>query len=467
MNPVHVKDLLLVTQGKPVNSSVLPNKVNTISFDSRTTQSNDIFWALRGSNFDGHNFVTQALAKGAAACIVDSRYRQRPTPDEQRLIFVEDTLTALQKFAKWYRTQHQVTTIGITGSYGKTTTRELLYSVLSTKREGLRNHENQNNEFGVPFNLLKLTPQDQFLIMEMGAGKPNDIAPLTEITAPQIGIITGIGPAHLKGFRDIHQIIETKSELLKGLPANGMAVIPGDKPWTECLRKNITCQVITFGTQHNNQHQATRIRSFNNQLEFKTKQSKYQLSVIGQHHISTALSVIAVATELGYTPEEIQKGFDKFQPVAGRSRLVQTHPWTVIDDTYNANPVSCKASCQTLANWNTSGKRFLILGDMLELGQDTKTYHEDIGREAINRQFDYVFTYGENAKYIVMEILKNRSANTMAQAFDSQTELTEAIRHYIRPNDVVLVKGSRGMRMENIVSNITQTKVNEYTAIAG
>ncbi|MCA9068607.1 MAG: UDP-N-acetylmuramoyl-tripeptide--D-alanyl-D-alanine ligase [Planctomycetaceae bacterium] len=464
MNPVDVTTLLTATQGQFQNLHPLHKNASRISFDTRELKPNDIFWALRGSNFDGHDFALNALSKGAFACVVDKKADKKLLQFEDRLIIVEDTLTALQKYAKWHRAQHQVTAIGITGSYGKTTTRELLYSVLSTTNSGIKNQGNQNNEIGVPFTLLKLSPQDQFLIMEMGAAKPYDIAPLTEITSPQIGIITGIGPAHLEGFGSIEQIIETKTELVKRLPENGIAFIPGDEDWTACL-SDVSCRIVTFGMQESNHYRATQIASVNDQLSFFANNDNYQLSILGRHHVTTALVVIAVARELGYTPTEIQEGFDRFQQVTGRGRMVRSDPWTVIDDSYNANPVSCRASCHMLANWNSKGKRFLVLGDMLELGPDSKLYHEELGQHVAELGSDYVLTNGPNCKYLVNEVRRHKSTKTTAIAFDSRHLLLNAVRQYIRPDDIVLVKGSRGMEMEQIVNGIPAERVPEYLAL--
>jgi UDP-N-acetylmuramoyl-tripeptide--D-alanyl-D-alanine ligase len=345
----------------------------------------------------------------------------------------------------------------VTGSYGKTTTRELLHSVLSAKHPVIQNQYNHNNEIGVPLTLLQLKPEHRFLIVEMGAANPGDIQPLADFAMPNIGIFSGIGPAHLSGFGTIEQIVKTKGDLIASLPKEGLALIPGDSKWITELNCWAQCRVLTYGLDSSNSYHATRTEVENTNLVLEVRSHEYKLPLCGRHHLTTGLSVIAAATELGYSPIEIQQGFDAFRIVPGRGDVKLTTPITIIDDTYNANPVSCQAACETLANWKTTGKRVLILGDMLELGPLAAEYHEALGRFAGTQQLNVILAVGEHAGQVITGIRKSAKPNTIVLSFAEHDELIRELQPILTPGDVVLVKGSRGMRMETVVEAILKS----------
>lgn len=462
MESVPIHDFLTAIGGKSNHLSCLPVCINRISLDSRKITRGDVFWAIRGKTHDGHQFVESALKQDAAACIVEETY-----PDNkscQPLIKVENTLAALQSFARWYRSRYSVISIGITGSYGKTTTRELLHSVLSVKKDGIQSQFNYNNEIGVPLTVLNLKSRHQYLVVEMGAAKPDDIRPLAEISQPQVGIITGIGPAHLTGFKSIDQIVQTKGDLIAALPKEGFAVVPGANPWTEAFRKRARCRVLSVGIGSENTWSATGIQSRNNELWFQTDGQKYRLPIGGRHQVTTGLAAIAVAKEYGYSSEDIQLGFNRFQVVSGRGRIVQQLPWTVIDDTYNANPVSCRAACEMLGSWETLGRRILVLGDMLELGEESALYHTKLGEIAARSGIDTLLTLGQQGENIERGIRNAGNKNMDFASFVDPQALTSELNDRLREQDVILVKGSRGMRMERIVQSLV---VNEAVLQTG
>jgi UDP-N-acetylmuramoyl-tripeptide--D-alanyl-D-alanine ligase len=450
MEAVSITNFLKAINGQAEKTIHLLQHISSICLDSRTLKPGDVFWAIRGENYDGHQFIKSALKNGASACVIEARDEVEQNQNHP-LIRVAETLRALEEFAKWYRSQFSQTTIGITGSFGKTTTRELLHTVLSVRHSGIQNQKNYNNEIGVPLTILELERKHQFLIMEMGAARPGDILPLTQITSPQIGIITGIGPAHLGGFQTIEQIVQTKGDLIAGLPQDGLALIPGDSEWTKSLRDRALCRVLTFGQTSDSTYHATNIRSLNANLAFEVKGHEYRLPVTGRHYLSMSLSIIAIARELGYTPKEIQQGFNQFQPVTGRGNIVQTSSWTIIDDTYNANPASCRAACEMLAEWKTTGRRILVLGDMLELGPDADFYHRELGQLAGKKNIDVILAIGQHAKHIVAGVKNSEKADVTVKAFHEQQALIDELKNTLRPSDVILVKGSRGMRMERII----------------
>lgn len=454
MKPINIRELLKAVDGSTNELRRLPNRIERISLDSRTLQPNDLFWAIKGNNYDGHDFVESAQQAGASACIVNANSKQNQQADPERLIFVKDALTALQDYAKWYRSTCPASVIALTGSYGKTTTRELLFSVLATKFDCLQNQGNQNNEIGVPLTILQLNDQHEHLIVELGAANPGDIKPLAKITSPQFGLITGIGPAHMEGFHTQEQIIKTKGDLIASLPADGLALIPGGEIWSEQLINRADCQVITFGLSPENHYNATHVESSNHQVTFQCNGHKYHLPLIGRHHVTTGLSAVAVGTELGLTPVEIQQGFQEFQPRPGRGQVVQNRPWTIIDDTYNASPATCEAACRTLANWQTNGRRFFVIGDMLDLGPDTDRYHRQLGRLASELKIDFVYAYGDYSDQIKMGAASSRRFGTEVFPYADRNQLSKELKDRLRDDDVVLVKGSRGRQMEVVVNDL-------------
>ncbi len=440
MESVSTQELATAIRSQIRDLACLPSHINRICLDSRHLSPGDVFWALRGKNYDGHQFVQSAIENGAAACVVGKSTLDRQL--DEKLLHVSDTMAALHQFAGWYRRRFSSVSIGITGSYGKSTTKEMLNAVLSVKQNGVRNQFNYNNEIGVPLTVLNLLSKHQYMIVEMGAAKPGDIFPLTAMAAPSIGIITGIGPAHLTGFKSIEEIVRTKGDLIASLPRDGLAVIAGDNQWTKEISKRSKCRLITFGFQRGNSFHAKHIESQNMEVRFQSDGCEYRIPTRGRHHVATALSVIAVAKELGYSRSDIQLGFDAFRPIAGRGQIVRQKPWTVIDDTYNANPGSCRAACEMLADWKTSGHRVLVMGDMLELGDDTHWHHEQLGQFAAMLRIDVIYTLGQQGESIARGTRSIANSTTDVVCFVDPEALIEKLNDNLRPDDVVLVKGS-------------------------
>ena len=452
MESVSTQDFATAIHSQIPDPACLPSHINHICLDSRNLIPGDVFWAIRGKNYDGHQFVQSAIEKGAAACVVGESTSNRQL--EAKLFHVSDTMAALHQLAQWYRKRFNPVSIGITGSYGKTTTKEMLYAVLSIKDDGIRNQLNYNNEIGVPLTILNLLPKHQFVIVEMGAAKPGDILPLTAMAAPGIGIITGIGPAHLTGFKSIEEILRTKGDLIASLPRDGLAVIAGDNQLAKKISKRSKCRTLTVGLQPDNSIRAKQVKLQNTEVRFQSDGCEYRIPTSGRHHITTALSVIAVAKEMGYSRLEIQTGFDAFRPVTGRGQIVQQTPWTIIDDTYNANPGSCRAACEMLADWKTTGHRILVIGDMLDLGDESHLHHERVGQFAANHKIDVIYTLGQQGERIARGTQSIENSTTDVVCFVDSEALIEKLRDNLRPDDVVLVKGSRGMRMERILQAI-------------
>jgi UDP-N-acetylmuramoyl-tripeptide--D-alanyl-D-alanine ligase len=427
--------------------------VTRISIDSRSLERGDVFWALLGTQHNGHDFVADAVARGATACVVERRHAARLSGP---LMIVDDTRRALSDFAGWYRQQTDALIIGVTGSVGKTTTREMIHSVLSVRHAGLRSRRNFNNEIGLPLSLLELGAADEFGVFEMGAARIGDIRALCEIASPEVGVITRIGKAHLETFGSLQAVYQGKGELLDALPACGFAVISGDDKRLRARADGAACQVICVGENPGNQVRATNIDFRPGKLRFAVDRRNYELPAPARHYLNAALCALAVAREIGMEPGAIAEGFNRFVGQPGRCTVENAETFTIIDDTYNANPLSMQAACLCLRDWPARGHKLLIVGDMLELGAETQKSHQELGACIAAINVDHLLAFGDNADLVSLGALgagmrPHRVAN--CRELDS---LLTVLDCWLAPGDVVLVKGSRAMRMERVVQWLKQ-----------
>lgn len=458
MSDVALRDILAATNGKPQGLAA-ETTFTRIHIDSRTVQPGDLFWALRGERHDGHDYIRDALASGAKAAVIAERNHGSTTGPA---IAVPDTLQALWDFAAWHRSQRDAAVIGVTGSFGKTTTREMIFAALSSRHCGLRNPRNYNNHIGVPLTLLELVDHHEFAVLELGASAAGEIEEMARLAAPEIGVVTGIGPAHLDGFRTIEGVIAAKRELIAALPLSGFAVLNGDDPAVRDMAKHAACPVIFIGEQEHNdifahgiEHEP-RPSGSGHVLRFRVERNDYELPVIGRHHVHAALAAIAIGREIGLSPETIAEGLRSFQPVDGRCRLHRVGDWHVIDDTYNSNPGSLRAACAVLRDWPGAGQRILVTGDMKELATETITWHSDAGRRAADANIDLIVAHGDLARHVVGGA-KDAGMDAGRLADCKSLEAVQTVLDcWLEPGDVVLVKGSRSMRMERVVEWLRQ-----------
>src|SRR5262245_36218058 len=452
MEPVPCTKLLAATRGQTarVKDDLVLRRV---SVDSRTLQAGDLFWALRGKTHDGHQFVGEAQRRGAVASVVE---RRSAGTLQGPLVLVDDTLQSLGDFARWYRQQSEALIIGVTGSVGKTTTREMLYAVLSAGHHGLRSERNFNNEVGLPLSLLELGTDDEFAVFEMGAARIDDIRKLCEIACPEVGVITRIGKAHLETFGSLEAIYQGKCELLEALPQHGFAVVAGDDEQMRTCAVRAACPVIFVGEKSDNQVRATAVEFAPGRLQFVVDRKKYELPAPARHYLTAALCALAVAREIGMDPAAIAEGFRRFVTPPGRCLVEQTENCTIIDDTYNASPLSMQAACLCLKDWPGPGHKLLIVGDMLELGAETQKSHRDLGACVAANHFDRLLAFGENAGEVSWGALHAGMRPHVVAEFHEIDTLLTVLDCWLEPGDVVLVKGSRGMRMERVVQWLRQ-----------
>jgi UDP-N-acetylmuramoyl-tripeptide--D-alanyl-D-alanine ligase len=419
-----------------------------ISIDSRTVASGDVFWAINGDRFDGHDFVPAAVKAGAQAVVVG-----RDCGLGSNQLLVANVEAALREFAAWYRSMLLGTVVGITGSVGKTTTRRMVHDVLASRYSVTQSPKNFNNHFGVPLSLLSASADDHFVVLELGASAVGEIQSLAELSAPEIGIVTAVAPAHLEGFGTIDDVRQGKGELVEALPDFGVALLNGDDPNVRQMAARANCDVQFFGTTNDCDIRASEVLASADELRFVVDGSDYVLNVLGAHHLTGALAAIAVGREAGLLPDEIQQGFSAFEPTAGRCFVTRIGESVLIDDTYNASPKSTLAAADTLGQFADHPQRILVMGDMGELGPDAESLHFETGTACGERaDIDLILGIGLFAPQFVAGAA---SAGTEAIEAGSPEDLMTTLVSRFSPGDAALFKGSRSAAMEQFVEQLT------------
>jgi UDP-N-acetylmuramoyl-tripeptide--D-alanyl-D-alanine ligase len=456
MEPVQLEQLLNATRGQTAEMKDESIVLTRVSIDSRTLQPGDLFWALRGTTHDGHDFVNDAIRRGAVACVVDRSGKLELTGPR---IIVDDTRRALGDFARWNRHRWESLIIGVTGSVGKTTTREMIHAVLSAEHVGRQSYGNYNNEIGLPLSLLELAAGDEFAVYEMGAARIGDIRELCEIACPEVGVLTRIGKAHLETFGTIDNVYQAKGELLDALPKHGFAVVSGDDSVMRSIAVRAACPVIFVGEQPENQVRATNVVFQPGRLQFTVDRRTYELNVPARHYLTAALCALAVAREIGMQPAAIAAGFRRFVGQPGRCTVEQAETCTIIDDTYNASPLSMQAACLALSAWPAEGHKLFVVGDMLELGTETQACHQDLGAFVAAASVDRLLAFGKSAGHVSHGALNaGMKPHAVAECRELDS-LLAVLDCWLEPGDVVLVKGSRGMRMERVVHWLKKRRI--------
>lgn len=420
-----------------------------ITTDSRKVRSGMMFAALSGERSDGHDFIAAAQAAGAVAALVGKTTEQLSDESFQYWI-VDDVLTALGTLANAWRDEIRPYTIAITGSNGKTTTREMVTNILSLSANVLATSGNFNNELGLPLTLFELDAGHEYCVLEMGASKSGDINYLARMAVPQLGLVTNVGPAHLQGFGNEEGVARAKGELYAALPAEGYAIFNADEPWCDLWREmNSADSTITFGRKkHCEVYPVPDEQGY--RIHTPAGDFSLRLSLPGDHNLQNALAATAVALALNISVDQIRTGLENTRPVPGRLNLVHTDAgWMVIDDTYNANPASLYAALQVLAH--ERGEPWLVLGDMKELGQGSRKMHAEMGEAARALGVQRIFAIGDASLFTV------DAFGSGGRHFTDHATLIDVLCSELRPGVACLVKGSRSMEMERVVQAISDS----------
>ena len=432
-----------------------PGEISGVSTDTRAIGPGNLFVALRGERFDGHDFLPEAAARGARAAVVERAQGASPGP-LPRLV-VEDTLRALGAVARFHRRRFSVPVVGVTGSNGKTTTREMIAAILGAMGPVLRNEGNLNNEVGVPLTLLKLSGEHRFAVIEMGMNHPGEIARLAAIAEPRVGVVTLAAPAHLEGLGTIEAVADAKAELYQGLPDDGVAVANADDPrlLKRALASGRRLLTFTAGPERRGDVVVLEIVSqgadgLRAVLGIGNRSVPVHMpALVGAHNALNAAAAAATAVALGATDREIARGLHEVRPVGRRLRL-ETLPsgLCLLDDCYNANPASMSAALRTLSDLAEGRDRAAVLGDMLELGTFEGEAHRALGEEAARAGLRRLAAFGPRSRLTAQAA---RAAGLCAFHTEDIDELVGWVQTGVVPPAVLLVKGSRGMKLERLV----------------
>jgi len=424
--------------------------------DTRLVEKGSLFIALIGERFDGHAFVQQAIEKGADCIIVNCDYTKEELAQlNVTIIRVNNTLTAYQQLAKLYRNSFDIPVIAITGSNGKTTTKDLTASVLSSKFNVLKTKANYNNEIGLPLTLFSLTEEHEVAVVEMGMRGFGQIEALAKIAMPTIGIVTNVGETHIELLGSLENIAKAKGELVDAMDAHGVVILNVDNPYVREMQTQAKGKVILFGLSEGADVKASNVKTSGQETTFDCnfagKNYSFVLPMVGRHNVYNALAAITVGFELGLTAEEMQSGLAEFTASGMRLAIGQVGDYTVINDAYNASPMSMVAAIEALKE--VAGNRSIaVLGDMLELGDIAVEAHVNIGLKLAEKKIDAVITIGEMAKHIASSARENGIAQVAICDNHSQAGLV--LKKILQAGDTILVKGSRSMQMEKVIELI-------------
>jgi UDP-N-acetylmuramoyl-tripeptide--D-alanyl-D-alanine ligase len=435
--------------------------VKNVCTDSRQAKAGELFFAICGEKFDGHDFLNEVAAKKVGGIVIEQKKIPAQLPDCVVLV-VDDARIAFGKLAAAYRKDFSLPVIAVGGSNGKTTTKELLASVLRQKFATLWSEASFNNDIGVPATLLRLEKSHDAAVLEAGTNHPGELAPLVKMIQPKFGVITSIGREHLEFFGDVAGVAQEEGWLAELLPADGKLFLNGDGEWTEKIAARATAKIVRIGFGEKNDWRAKKIRLDKSGLTFQVESPKkefcgeYRVNLLGRHQAVNALFAIAVGAEFGLEPAQIQRGLAECQPPKMRMQFWEANGVRVLDDAYNANMDSTIAALETLCDLPLQGRRVAVLGDMEELGAHSEASHTEIGKCAAELKIGQLFAVGKMAS--VVATAARDGGLTRVIEFENVEAAMKAIKNFLKPGDVVLLKASRASRLERIAETLKSEK---------
>ena len=451
MKPFTLREALKAVGGRYYgDEAALDAVIERVTSDSRTVCPGTLFIALKGTRVDGHDFMAGSIAAGAVACLSE----REPAPNERPAIAVDSTFRATGALAAWYRGRFDIPVIGITGSVGKTTTKEMVAAVLSQRYDTHKTQKNLNNELGVPWTLMRLEDRHQVSVVEMGISDFGEMRRLTNMVRPTIAVFSVIGDAHLEFLGDRQGVMRAKGEIFEGMDENGLAVLNGDDPIQQECRPNM--RRVTYGLTAGCDVRGEDVRSLGEagmRMTVRHPGGAFEVSIpaFGSHLACAALAAAAVGLALGLSGEEIARGIAGYETVGDRARVIHAGGMTVVSDCYNANPNSCQAAVDSLMQLH-GPRRVCILGDMLELGPRSGEMHRGVGAYAARAGVDLVVGCGPIS---VATAEGARDAGCDVMYFEDKARLLASLEDVVRPGDCVLVKASHSMAFEEIVKRLT------------
>jgi UDP-N-acetylmuramoyl-tripeptide--D-alanyl-D-alanine ligase len=458
MNNIKVSDILKATGGKLIqgNSELL---INGISTDTRSIKQGEIFFALEGENYDGHKFVEQAIHNGAAGAVISSgkkaAYSFHNGFKKCALLEVADTLTALGELAKFYRNSLPASFIAVTGSNGKTTTKDMAYHVLRNFKSVSRSRKSFNNFIGVPLTIFETETAHDFCIVEMGTNAPGEIKRLSEIIFPDFAILTNISNAHLEGLENIEGVASAKSEFIENMAEDGTLITNADDDWCNQIADRFNGKVISFGFNQSADIKASNVKRNDSGFVFTVNDSlTVNLPVFGKHNIYNALAVIAMCDTVGVGIEVICDKFMDFKLPPMRMEKQICGGIVVVNDGYNSNPSSMSSALDEFSQLITSGRKVLICGDMLELGNYAERLHKEVGAKVADANIDVLWAVGPLSRFVAEEAIANGMPRENILSCETSEEMCSFVASQLKKDDTVLIKGSRRMKLECVLRQI-------------
>jgi UDP-N-acetylmuramoyl-tripeptide--D-alanyl-D-alanine ligase len=428
------------------------------SIDSRTVRPGELFFAIRGPRMDGHAFVERAIERGALGAVVEKGFPGlAPAVPPASVITVPDTTAALQKLAHAVRRKWGRKLVAITGSAGKTTTKEMTATLLSTRFSVLKSPGNLNNDYGLPLTLLQLEPSHEVAVVELAMSAPGEIARLAQIAEPQVGVVTNVAPVHLQFFDSVDSIAAAKRELIENLPANGTAVLNYDDVRVRRFAEGFGGHVVTYGFEPKAMFRAAGLRPVGEKAtEFKVEgkgiEGDFRLPLPGRHNVQNALAAIATASLFEIPASDIRKALLQFQNLHQRSEVL-TLPGaiTLLNDSYNSNPLALERMLETLSTWPGAVRRIVVAGEMLELGPESAVLHRHAGKSCVDYGVDWLIAVQGDARFLLEGALEAGHPPELGRFFPTAEEAANFCAGLLGGGDVVLVKGSRGVHLEKVI----------------
>ena len=425
-------------------------KAVSLCTDSRALKRGQVFWALKGENFDGHNFANQAFTQGGYAAVVDEQWLKQNGKSINVYVPVGDTSEALLRLSREYAAKFRIPKIAVTGSNGKTTTKDMIAQMLGKVGHTLATRGNFNNQVGVPLTLFELKRTHRYAVIEMGTNHPGEIAPLSEAARPSISVITNIGYSHLEHFGTKEKVRDEKLTITAGFQTKGTLILNVDDPLLAHVKTTSRYKLLTFGIDRGQIRPSELSFGPDGCASFKIGRTAFRLTVPGRHNVYNALAAIAVGIQLRIPKIEIASALQGFAASKNRMQVKRLPGLTVLDDCYNANPSSMRSALATLGSFRAAGRRVAVLGDMLELGAEGPNLHKDIGHYLVEMGVDEIFTFGNLSRHINAGAREKGLPRNRAHHFSDFDLMGEELVRYLVPGDVILVKASRGIKLERV-----------------
>ncbi|MDD6211682.1 MAG: UDP-N-acetylmuramoyl-tripeptide--D-alanyl-D-alanine ligase [Clostridiales bacterium] len=453
MKNIRIRDIVEATGGRLLCGDP-ETLIENISIDSRTMKGKDIFVPIIGAKVDAHRFIQGAFQAGAIASFTSEHQQME---DSHPWIYVEDTVKALQDLGAYYRKKITFPIVGVTGSVGKTTTREMIVAALSAEKRVTSTSGNSNGQLGVPLTLCEMDLDADIAVLEMGMSEPGEMARIAAVAKPDLGVVTNIGVSHIENLGSRDNICREKMHMADGFSYDNVMILNGDDDILPGFQTSGQYRKVYYGQGENCQYRAEKIRTEEGRTCFTAnidgRQMELSLAVPGVHHVMNALAALAVAHICGVDLEKAGKKLEEFHGFARRLQIITKDDYTYVDDTYNASPDSMKAALQVLDSISTQGRRIAVLADMLELGPNSPRFHYEVGVYGRELKIDQVFVIGELAAHIGKAF---QEKGISAVFCEGNQEAAAKILEYRKPGDVILLKGSNGMHLGEVLQAITE-----------